>query len=82
MLGFVGILAIYNNVLFILIAVEVMLLAAGIVLAISSVVFGDGIGQLFVLMILTVAAAESAVGLALIIKYYRVKDKLVDIAIM
>jgi len=81
-LGFIGILTIFNNVLFVLIAVEIMLLAAGIIFAISSVMFGDGFGQLFVLVILTIAAAESAIGLALIVKYYKMKEHLLDVQLI
>lgn len=74
-LGLAGILSMQNNVLFALIAIEIMLLASGVILAISSSVFLDGSGQMFVLFILTVAAAESAVGLALLIRFYKIRGE-------
>jgi NADH-quinone oxidoreductase subunit K len=70
-LGLVGMLALQSNILFALIAIEMMLLSTGIILAVASNVFLDGSIQGFVLIILTVAASEAAIGLALLIRFYK-----------
>ena len=54
-------------------SIELMLLAISFLFLINSVVIDNIIGQLFTIMILTVAAAESAIGLAILVAYYRVK---------
>ena len=55
-------------------SIELMLLAINFFLIVESVYNDDIIGQLFALFILTVAAAESAIGLAILVVYYRVKS--------
>jgi NADH-quinone oxidoreductase subunit K len=69
--GLLGTIVMQNNILFALVSIEVMLLASGLILAITSSFFNDGAGQIFVLFILTVAAAESAIGLTLLIKLHQ-----------
>ena len=54
-------------------SIELMLLAVNFNFVFFSVYLDDIIGQLFALLILTVAAAESAIGLALLVVYYRVR---------
>ena len=54
-------------------SIELMLLAVNMNFLIFSVHLDDMLGQLFSLFILTVAAAESAIGLALLVVYYRVR---------
>ena len=56
--------------------IELMLLSLNLNFIVFSVYFDDLYGQLFSLFILTVAAAESAVGLAIIIIYYRVRGNI------
>ena len=70
----VGILGIFlnrKNVIVILMSVELMLLAVNINLVAFSAFLGDLTGQVFALFILTVAAAEAAIGLAIIVVYFR-----------
>jgi len=70
----VGILGIFlnrKNVIVILMSVELMLLAVNINLVAFSSFLGDLTGQVFALFILTVAAAEAAIGLAIIVVYFR-----------
>jgi NADH-quinone oxidoreductase subunit K len=71
-MGLVGTALNRRNVLIILMCVELFLLSLNLNFIIFSVYFDDLYGQLFSLFILTIAAAESAVGLAIIIIYYRV----------
>jgi NADH-quinone oxidoreductase subunit K len=54
-------------------SIELMILAVNLNLLFFSVYIDDLLGQLFALLVLTVAAAESAIGLALLVVYYRVR---------
>ena len=70
----VGILGIFlnrKNVIVILMCVELMLLAVNINLVAFSVYQGNVVGQVFAMLVLTVAAAEAAIGLAVLVVYYR-----------
>ena len=70
-IGIVGIFLSRKNIIVILMSIELILLAVNINLVSFSVFFNDLIGQIFTLFILTVAAAEAAIGLAIIVAYYR-----------
>ncbi len=70
-LGILGIFLNRKNVIVILMSVELMLLAVNVNLVAFSAYLGDITGQIFALFILTVAAAEAAIGLAIIVVYYR-----------
>ena len=70
-LGVLGIFLNRKNVIVILMAVELILLAVNINLVAFSAFMGDLVGQIFAMMVLTVAAAEAAVGLAILVIYYR-----------
>ena len=70
-LGILGIFLNRKHVIVILMSVELMLLAVNINLVAFSAYLGDITGQIFALFILTVAAAEAAIGLAIIVVYYR-----------
>ena len=60
-----------ENIIVILMSIELILLAVNINLVAFSIFLGDLAGQVFTLFILTVAAAEAAIGLAIIVVYYR-----------
>jgi len=70
-LGIFGIFLNRKNVIIILMSVELMLLAVNINLVAFSASLGDLVGQVFALFVLTVAAAEAAVGLAILVVYFR-----------
>jgi len=70
-IGIIGIFLNRKNVIVILMSIELILLAVNINLVSFSVFFNDLVGQIFALFILTVAAAEAAIGLAIIVAYYR-----------
>ena len=70
-LGIIGIFLNRKNIIVILMSVELILLAVNINLISFSVFSGDIIGQIFTMLILTVAAAEAAIGLAIIVIFYR-----------
>ena len=70
-LGIIGIFLNRKNVIVILMSIELILLAVNINLVSFSIFLQDLSGQIFTLFILTVAAAEAAIGLAIIVVYYR-----------
>lgn len=76
-LGTLGIVLNRKNVLIILMSIELILLAINLNFIIFSSYLDDISGQLFALFILTVAASESAIGLALLIIYYKVRGTIV-----
>ena len=70
-LGVFGIFLNRKNVIIILMSIELMLLAVNINLVAFSVHLNDLVGQIFALFVLTVAAAEAAIGLAILVVYFR-----------
>ena len=75
-IGVVGIFLNRKNVIVILMSIELILLAVNINLVSFSIFINDLSGQIFTLFILTVAAAEAAIGLAIIVIYYRNKGSI------
>ena len=73
-LGVIGIFLNRKNVIVILMSIELILLAVNINLVAFSIFINDLSGQIFTLFILTVAAAEAAIGLAIIVVYFRNSD--------
>nr|YP_009020816.1 NADH dehydrogenase subunit 4L [Polymastia littoralis]AHM12897.1 NADH dehydrogenase subunit 4L [Polymastia littoralis] len=72
-LGVLGIVLNRSNLIIMLMSIELMLLAISFLFLINSVVIDNLIGQIFTIMVLTVAAAESAIGLAILVAYYRIR---------
>lgn len=70
-MSIVGIFINRKNVIVLLMAIELMLLSVNTNFIAFSYYFNDSVGQIFVLCVLTVAAAESAIGLAIIIVLFR-----------
>ena len=75
-LGVIGIFLNRKNIIVILMSVELILLAVNINLISFSIFSGDIVGQIFAMLILTVAAAEAAIGLAIIVVFYRNKGSI------
>jgi len=75
-LGVIGIFLNRKNVIVILMSIELILLAVNINLVSFSIYLEDITGQIFTMLILTVAAAEAAIGLAIIVAYYRNKGSI------
>jgi len=73
LIGILGIFLVKKNIIIILMSIELILLAVNLNFIIFSVYLNDIIGQTFGLFIITVAAAESAIGLAILVVYYRIK---------
>jgi NADH-quinone oxidoreductase subunit K len=72
-IGILGIVVNRKNLIIILMSIELMLLALNLCFVVSSVLLDDIQGQIFSLYILVVAAAESAIGLSILVAYYRVR---------
>lgn len=70
-LGVMGIFINRKNVIVILMSIELILLAVNINLVGFSAFMNDLVGQVFAMMVLTVAAAEAAIGLAILVIYFR-----------
>lgn len=75
-IGLLGIVINRKNILIIIMSIELLLLSVNLNFAIFSIYLDDIIGQIFVIFILTVAAAESAIGLAIITGIYRLKNSI------
>ncbi len=70
-IGVAGIFVNRKNIIVILMAIELILLSVNINLVAFSVYHGDISGQVFAMLVLTVAAAEAAVGLAILVTFFR-----------
>jgi len=70
-LGVLGIFLNRKNVIVILMSIELILLSVNINLVAFSTFLGDIVGQVYALIVLTVAAAEAAIGLAILVAYFR-----------
>ena len=70
-IGVFGIFVNRKNIIVILMSIELILLAVNINLVAFSTFLGDIVGQVFALLVLTVAAAEAAIGLAVLVVYFR-----------
>jgi NADH-quinone oxidoreductase subunit K len=70
-IGVLGIFLNRKNIIIILMSVELILLAVNINFVAFSTYLGDLVGQVFALFVLTVAAAEAAIGLAILVVYFR-----------
>ena len=75
-LGVIGIFLNRKNVIVILMSVELILLSVNINLISFSIFSGDLLGQIFTMLILTVAAAEAAIGLAILVVFFRNKGSI------
>ena len=75
-LGILGIFINRKNVIVILMSIELILLAVNLNLVSFSSFLGDLVGQVFALLVLTVAAAEAAIGLAILVVFYRARGSI------
>ena len=83
-IGVLGIFVNRKNVIVILMSIELILLAVNINLIGFSVYLHDVVGQVYVMFVLTVAAAEAAVGLAILVTFFRVRGDIAvdDVSVM
>ena len=74
LIGVLGLVLNRKNILITIMSIELMLLAVNLNFVLFSIYLEDVVGQIFVLFILTIAATESAIGLAILVVYYRLKN--------
>jgi NADH-quinone oxidoreductase subunit K len=75
-IGLFGVILNRKNILTILMSIELLLLGVNLNFAALSIYLDDVIGHIFVIFILTIAAAESAIGLAIITIFYKLKNSI------
>jgi NADH-quinone oxidoreductase subunit K len=73
LIGIIGLILNRKNILIIIMSLEIMLLAINLNFITFSIYLDDLLGQMFVLYILTVAATESSIGLAILVVFFRIK---------
>ena len=74
LIGVMGLVLNRNNILITILSIEIMLLAVNLNFVIFSVYLDDIVGYIFVVFILTIAATESAIGLAILSAYYKLNN--------
>ena len=75
-IGLFGVILNRKNILMVVLSIEILLLAVNLNFAILSVYLDDIVGQIFVIFILTIAAAESAIGLSIVTTFYKIKGSI------
>jgi NADH-quinone oxidoreductase subunit K len=75
-IGLIGIVLNRKNILIVIMSIELLLLAVNLNFAIFSIYLDDIMGQIFIIFILTIAATESAIGLAIITVFFRLKNSI------
>lgn len=75
-IGILGFVLNRKNIILMLISIEIMLLSATFLILISSLQFDDVLGQTFSVYILTIAGAESAIGLGILVAFYRLRGSI------
>lgn len=74
--GILGFVLNRKNIILMLISIEIMLLAITFLILLSSYNFDDILGQTFAILIIAIAAAESAIGLAILVAFYRLRGSI------
>lgn len=77
LIGIQGFVFNRKNIILMLISIEIILLSLTILLLHTSILYEDIYGQIFAIFIIVIAAAESAIGLALLVNYYRLKGSII-----
>lgn len=73
LIGTLGFVLNKKNIILMLISIEIMLLAITFLILVSSLSFDDLLGQTFAIYIISIAGAESAIGLGLLVAFYRLR---------
>jgi NADH-ubiquinone oxidoreductase chain 4L len=73
LIGLLGFVLNRKNIILMLISIEIMLLATTFIIIINSYMFEDVTGQVFAIYIIVIAAAESAIGLGILVAFYRLR---------
>jgi len=73
LIGMLGFVLNRKNIILMLISIEIMLLAITFLILVSSLSFDDILGQTFAIYIISIAGAESAIGLSILVAFYRLR---------
>ena len=73
LIGILGFILNRKNIILMIIAIEIMLLSVTLLVLIMSYSFEDNVGQIFSIYILSIAGAESVIGLSILVAYYRLR---------
>jgi NADH-ubiquinone oxidoreductase chain 4L len=76
LIGILGFVLNRKNIILMLIAIEIMLLAITFLILVSSLSFDDILGQTFSVYIIAIAGAESAIGLGILVAFYRLRGSI------
>nr|YP_009348159.1 NADH dehydrogenase subunit 4L [Hericium coralloides]APX41112.1 NADH dehydrogenase subunit 4L [Hericium coralloides] len=76
LIGILGFILNRKNIILMIIAIEIMLLSVTLLVLLSSYSYDDGIGQLFSIFIISLAGAESVIGLSILVAFYRLKGNI------
>jgi len=76
LIGLLGFVLNRKNIILMLISIEIMLLAATFLILVSSLGFDDILGQTYAIYIISIAGAESAIGLGILVAYYRLRGSI------
>ena len=76
LIGILGFILNRKNIILMIIAIEIMLLAITLLVLMSSVSFDDIAGQTFSIYIISIAGAESVIGLSILVAYYRLRGNI------
>ena len=76
LIGILGFVLNRKNIILMLISIEIMLLSITFLILISSLSFDDIVGQTFSIYIIAIAGAESAIGLGILVAYYRLRGSI------
>lgn len=76
LIGILGFVLNRKNIILMLISIEIMLLSITFLILISSLNYDDVIGQMYAIYIISIAGAESAIGLGILVSYYRLRGSI------
>lgn len=78
LIGILGFILNRKNIILMIIAIEIMLLSVTLLFLISSFGFNDNVGQTFSIFIISIAGAESVIGLSILVAFYRFNSSLIS----
>ena len=76
LIGILGFILNRKNIILMIISIEIMLLAVTILILMNSYMFEDNIGQIFSIYIISIAGAESVIGLSIVVAYYKLRGNI------
>nr|YP_010846107.1 NADH dehydrogenase subunit 4L [Cyathus pallidus]YP_010846162.1 NADH dehydrogenase subunit 4L [Cyathus stercoreus]WEV87294.1 NADH dehydrogenase subunit 4L [Cyathus pallidus]WEV87349.1 NADH dehydrogenase subunit 4L [Cyathus stercoreus] len=73
LIGILGFVLNRKNIILMIISIEIMLLAVTVLIILSAYSFDDSVGQIYSIYIISIAGAESVIGLSILVAYYRLR---------